>query len=298
MKLFATAALLTAVLSWADWRSVASVLGDLDVGWLIVAAVLFGPQTLLSAVRWQYLCGDTVTLSTGESLRQTLSRPRRRISSCPASWGTPSNQRYSPALTDAPLRVRVGLVIVERGFDVAALLMLWMLGVTVAQLGSSGAVACAIVPACVVLVGAGVWLRTPLKNVVSTKRFIGTAGMSLLLWMLHLGQIQAFILAAGVDASMLTAVARVPAAIFAGLMPVSLWGVGARDATLIALYADSASAGAMAAVGLLTASRYLMPGLAGVPCLWGYLSREGDSLRDTRPGRSGTASATAASGSR
>ena len=60
-------------------------------------------------------------------------------------------------------------------------------------------------------------------------------------------------------------------AIFAGLLPVTLWGIGTRDVALVWMFADVAPAPAMAVVGMLTALRYIVPGLAGIPCLSGIL---------------------------
>jgi len=76
------------------------------------------------------------------------------------------------------------------------------------------------------------------------------------------------LLAAGVSVGFDVSLARVPAAIFAGLLPLSLCGIGTRDGALIWLFSDVAPAGTMAAVGLLTATRYLVPGAAGIPFVW------------------------------
>jgi uncharacterized membrane protein YbhN (UPF0104 family) len=295
-KLVATAVLLSAVLAWADVTAVRRVLAGLDMRWLTVAAVLFVPQTLLSAVRWRYLCRGQVTFGPGEALRQTLAASASNLV-VPGKLGDVIKSAMLARLAELPLGRRVGLVVTERAFDVVALLALWTMGGAIMRLGGGGAALWAIVLVVVVAVAATVLMRTRLRSIVTPGRLAGVGGMSLLLWTLHLGQIQALILAAGVDASWLTAMARVPAAIFAGLVPVSLWGVGTRDAALIALYADVATASTMAAVGILTASRYLVPGLAGVPFLLGYLSGksgwlsgDSESARERRSGEMGAVS--------
>ncbi len=96
---------------------------------------------------------------------------------------------------------------------------------------------------------------------------VALAAASLALWTLHLLQIDLFLKAAGVHVAWSEALARVPVAIFAGLAPVSFCGLGTRDSALVWMFADVASASAMAAVGLLTASRYLVPGAVGIPFL-------------------------------
>jgi hypothetical protein len=87
------------------------------------------------------------------------------------------------------------------------------------------------------------------------------------LWMLHVLQIDIMLRAAGVEVGLLLALARIPAVIFAGLLPISLFGLGTRDAALIWLFSDVAAPSVMAAVGLLTATRYLIPGAAGIVLL-------------------------------
>ena len=57
---------------------------------------------------------------------------------------------------------------------------------------------------------------------------------------------------------------RIPPAIFAGLLPLTLWGLGTRDAVLVHQFTDLAAPSTMAVVGMLTALRYVVPGAAGI----------------------------------
>lgn len=102
---------------------------------------------------------------------------------------------------------------------------------------------------------------------VAPRQLALLAASTFALWCLHLWQIELFMRAAGVFVPWDLAAARLPVAIFAGLAPVSFCGVGTRDAALVWLFADVAPPSAMAAVGLLTALRYLVPGTAGIAVL-------------------------------
>ena len=95
-------------------------------------------------------------------------------------------------------------------------------------------------------------------------------GSSLLLWLLHLIQIDLFLRAAGVAVPWFCTLSRIPLAIFAGLLPISFCGVGTRDTALIWLFSDVAEPATMAAVGMLTALRYVAPGAVGIPLLAGW----------------------------
>lgn len=66
--------------------------------------------------------------------------------------------------------------------------------------------------------------------------------------------------------------AALPAAIFVGLLPVTIMGMGTRDAALIALLAGHAPRAVSLGVGLLySLCGYWLPGLAGIPFLRGAL---------------------------
>jgi hypothetical protein len=100
------------------------------------------------------------------------------------------------------------------------------------------------------------------------------ASLSLVLWCLHLLQIALFFFAAGISVTPIDVLSRVPLAIFAGLLPITVAGIGTRDSALVVLFLDTASPAAVAVVGMLTALRYLIPGVAGLPVLAVYLSRD------------------------
>ena len=63
-----------------------------------------------------------------------------------------------------------------------------------------------------------------------------------------------------------------PLAMFVGLLPISLFGVGTRDAAIIYLFSAYHPAEVMAGVGLYVSLRYFVPAAAGLPFLQHYLS--------------------------
>jgi hypothetical protein len=96
-------------------------------------------------------------------------------------------------------------------------------------------------------------------------------------------QIGWFLRAAGVEVGVQETIARVPPAIFAGLLPITLWGVGTRDAALVHLFADLAPASTMAVVGMLTALRYVVPGAVGIALVPGAFAFVRNSRPSTAP---------------
>jgi len=265
-KLIAAAALLAALYLAADWRAVGRVLAALDARYFAAALALFIPQTLLSARRWRMLAGSVAPVRYADALRHTAIAAAWNLI-VPSKLGDLSKATLIPDLS-APQRAAVGgLVVMEKLADVAALGALILLGFAGEQLLSSAA----FLGFAVASGSQGRFVRRLTNKLAAARLSSGMlarlAVMSLALWCLHLWQIELFMRAAGVIAPWQVVAARLPVAIFAGLLPVSFCGIGTRDAALVWLFADIAPASAMAAVGLLTALRYLAPGAVGIAVL-------------------------------
>lgn len=258
----AVAILLLAILyRAADWSQVAATLRGLDAAWLAAALLLFVPQTVLSAWRWQRLVQPACAISLRESVRQTLAASALNLVA-PSKLGDLSKAAMLPTVDKATKAKACGLVAIEKGADVAALSLLLLLGCWGSDLAVAGGAAfAAVVPVALMIIGK-TRVRADLLGGALSLAFT-----SLALWVLHLAQIDFFLRAAGVTVPWTVSFARVPVAIFAGLLPVSFCGLGTRDAALVWLFADVAPAATMAGVGVLTALRYLVPGVLGIPCL-------------------------------
>ena len=269
------ALLFLAALYWhADWRLVASSLANLNPLWLAAAMLLFAPQTLVSAFRWRRLVSPLCEITLADAVRQTLVASTWNLVT-PSKLGEFSKAAMLP-LAQPLQRVRAaGLVAIEKLADVLALAALWGVGFAWDSMPSNRAILLGLLPVALVAAAAsrlgerisaiGSTLRQSARNL----RLPHLAAHSVLLWSLHLAQIDCFLKAAGVFVSWHVACARIPAAIFAGLLPVSFCGLGTRDTALVWLFSDVAAPAAMAVVGLLTATRYLVPGLMGIPLVLG-----------------------------
>ena len=88
------------------------------------------------------------------------------------------------------------------------------------------------------------------------------------MWVMHLMQIGVFFLACGVTVSVMDIASHVPLAIIAGLVPITIAGIGVRDSALVVLFFEHGPAAQIALVGMLTSLRYLIPGLMGLPFLY------------------------------
>ena len=254
---FAVAISLLCALYWvADWREVAAAVGRLNPMFLLVAWALFVPQTLVSAWRWQQIVKPAGEPSLSECLKATLAAAAFNLV-IPSKLGDVNKLSVVPA---GNRKSGILWLALEKGFDVGALLVLISLGLLGCGWLALTIVLAAVAGTCSLVA------RTAIGPPLIT-RWAPVIGTSAMLWCLHMLQIDLFCKAAGVFVAGDFALWRIPLAIFAGLVPLTMWGLGTRDAALVALFAGVAPSATMATVGLLTATRYLIPGVVGIPCI-------------------------------
>lgn len=255
LKLLGTIVLCAMLYRAVPWRELKASASQIRLGILSLGLLLFVPQTLASARRWQRMLHPLADVSYFDALRQTLAGNALNLV-VPAKLGDFS--KVAMIGTEPSLRKQVALrALLEKLGDVGMLLL--AIGIGFLRLDAAPTIGLAV--AFVALIVLARRLQAPSFDYAS---WIGSTA---LLWTVHLAQLHFFIRACGVDVSLATTLQRAPIALFAGLIPAAFCGIGTRDAALVWLFADVASAPTMAIVGLLTALRYLVPGAVGIPVL-------------------------------
>ena len=89
--------------------------------------------------------------------------------------------------------------------------------------------------------------------------------ISIFYWYIVLFQIHMFFLMFNLNASFVLVVSLVPIALFIGMIPITVSGIGTRDVALIFLFSGHFSSEIMAAIGILCSSRSLVTCLIGLP---------------------------------
>ena len=103
---------------------------------------------------------------------------------------------------------------------------------------------------------------------------------SLLLWLTHLIQIWMFSIALSLSIPFVVSACLSAVALLAGQLPFTFAGLGTRDVALVLLLSQYTAPESAAAIGVLIATRNLLPALAGLPLMRMYLpSVVGDALR-------------------
>jgi uncharacterized membrane protein YbhN (UPF0104 family) len=95
---------------------------------------------------------------------------------------------------------------------------------------------------------------------------------SLLLWLGHLFQIWMFTVALNVPIPFAVCASLAAIVLMAGQLPLTFAGLGTRDLALVVLLSSYMAPESAAAMGVLIATRNLLPPLVGVPMMRPYLS--------------------------
>jgi len=184
-----------------------------------------------------------------------------------------------------PASKTIGSVITERMFDVLTLVLFSLIGMTFCKKYELAFIAL-IILICIIaiflLARAGFDFRLPIKSswnekiqnlILSMKlltkdkrAFFYIFSYSILIWFISIVQAVMFFYALGINVPLLFTIANIPIAIFIGLVPVTLGGMGTRDAAIIFLFSEYATPSELLGVGILfSVFRYWLISLIGIP---------------------------------
>jgi uncharacterized membrane protein YbhN (UPF0104 family) len=224
--------------------------------WVGVAFAAATACVWLTTVRWQLVLGGMGrTLGFGRALEVVLA-------SWPLALVMPSRANdllRAVAVRDVvPLAVGTGSILAEKAIDLLVLLAYAALGAVFAGLWPLGALLAAALVAEIVVLALVVtrrgwleslpWLRARPRVVEelfgalsslrrSPMRLVSIAGVSLIIRVLTVAVTHALLIAVGADVTLLQTLMLWPTAVLAGIAPLTLGGMGTRDATFIALVA-------------------------------------------------------------
>lgn len=313
LALAVSAAILVALYRTLDVRAIGAELLSADPMWLALSIGVILPITVLRAIRFFLVAPAGALPGVGEALRLTLVSSAANLV-LPAKAGDLIKSYFVATRSRTPSGVAIAIVVYERLCDLFAVIFWCLAGWVIGRpqvpglpsafwplLGVLGVIcgvlivserAASIVPAAIA------WL--PLNGRLTKLRDLadGWPGLlqlvrgrrrkvipfSLLLWLTHLFQIWLFTIALGVPVAFTVCASLSAVALMAGLVPITIAGLGTRDVALVVLLARYMAPESAAAMGILIATRALVPALLGVPLMWPYLSA---ALRGTQPQANG-----------
>ena len=266
-----------------DFWSVVDVLSRVDLFYLFIALLLTITSLFITATRWQ-----TILETMGYNLQYKecfylIMGALPLASVTPSKSGDVAKAYY---LKDKiPASKTVGSVITERLLDVLTLVFFSLIGMIFCKRYELAGVALVIL-VCIImvflLVRAGFNFHLPIKSswnekiqnmILSTKlqtkdkkAFLTVVLYSFSIWFLGIIQTLVFFYALGIKVPLLFTIANIPIAIFIGFIPVTVGGMGTRDATICFLFSEYATPSELLSVGILFSFfRYWLPALLGIP---------------------------------
>lgn len=298
------AAAILAVIYWQVEVSVLlAALAGIDGWWFALSLALFVPMVAFSAWRLQYLVHTSGRLAMAEATKLILAANTLNLV-LPSHFGDIAKAYFLVERGRVSGSLALSLVVFERLNDLFALFLWclvglllfplvgaqsWLLAVLLAA-GLAASAALALSARCSApFFAALIWIvprrfeprvvefDNAWRELVAHFRgdFKGLSkvvGLSVLNWFLHALQVWLFILALGAWAPFAANLVLAPLALLIGMVPVTVAGIGTRDAALIYLYAPYFPAAVGAALGLLVTLRTVLPALAGLPFLSRYLA--------------------------
>jgi uncharacterized protein (TIRG00374 family) len=301
LSLGVSTALLVFLYRSIDMRMVGQSLRRADPLWLVVSLSMIVPITLLRAVRFYWVAPTGALTGLGEALRLTLVASALNVF-VPGKAGDLIKSYFVRKRGGGSTGVAVAIVVYERLCDLFGLIFWCMVGWLVARpvttrvpsaiwplLGTIGAV-------CLVLISservAGLSRFIVVKALPHPKlrrlrnlaegwpdlvqrlhgRRAGVVLFSMFLWLVHVIQMWMFTLALSVGIPFTVCASLSAVALMAGQLPFTLGGLGARDMALVVLLAGYMRPEEAAAMGILIATRGLLPPLAALPIMRPYLA--------------------------
>lgn len=278
-----TIAIFYIIFSKIDFWSVVEVLSHVDLFYLFIALLLMIIYLLITAKRWQ-----TILETMGYKLQYkecfyVMMGAQPIASITPSKSGDIAKAYY--LRDNIPVSKTIGSILTERMFDFFTLLLFFLIGTLFSKRYELVGIALVILTCIIAIflpIYAGFSFHLPMKQswnekiqnltlsmklVTKDKKVVSTVMFySFSFWFLSVVQILTFFYALGINLPLAFAMANIPIVIFIGYLPITLGGMGTRDAAIVFLFSDYAEPSILLGVGILfSVFRYLLPSLLGIP---------------------------------
>lgn len=274
-----------------DTRSVVQILSNANLFYVLASILVLALIIPITVFRWQI-----ILKITGHSLPFwrcfnifMAALPLTSIS--PSKSGDVVKAYYLK--DEFPMSKTIGTVYTERIFDLFSLIFLSFAGSLVYK---NMEYLIILTPALLIVtllfITPNANLRIPiikdswnskLQNIVLSmrsltrrkKEFLVVTLLSLMSWMLVVFQTMLFFFALGIDIPYIFTMANIPIAIFIGMIPVTLGGMGTRDAAIIFLFSNYATSSELLGVGILfSIIRYWFLSITGIPFMHNLMNKK------------------------
>jgi uncharacterized membrane protein YbhN (UPF0104 family) len=299
LSIVVSTVLLVVLYRSVDARLVGNALLAADWRWLVLSVGLIVPITVMRALRFYWVAPAGALPSAAEALRLTLVASALNVV-VPAKAGDLVKSYFVARRSGTSTGVALAIIVYERLCDVLGLIFWCLLGWLIAvrprtpplpsvlwlTLGGIGAACAALVVSQRL---AGLLAALPAKLLRFRKLQQLAAGwpdllrvlggrrgwivlFTLVLWFAHLFQIWLFTVTLATPVPFAICASFAALALIAGQLPFTLAGLGVRDVALVALLSGYMTPAHAAALGVLIATRTIVPPLLGMPLMRPYLA--------------------------
>lgn len=286
-----------------DFSGFIEIFRNSDIKWLIISLLMVIPTTFFTTFRFKQLIPGEIKFKFSDLFGLILSASTMNML-LPSKMGDIAKAFFMKKRGNLDGTLALSIVVFEKTCDFIALLIFCLLGLII----YSGRNKLFWIIGAIIMFGliVGVLLLASRKvaklffsslhklvpvrfkeNVIKMcfswnkmqnyfledkNRLLKISANSILIWFLHLLQIWFFILALKLWVPFIYNLALASLSILVGLLPLTLAGIGTRDAAIILFYNPFFNSAAGAALGLLYTLRYIIPAIAGIPFFGKYLS--------------------------
>jgi uncharacterized membrane protein YbhN (UPF0104 family) len=262
-----TAGIFCVIFSAVDLTAVLGILTHAHLGSLFIAFLIMFTYPTSIAWRWKYLLGSMgYVVSFRECLKIVLGTwPIMSVT--PLKAGDMLKGYYLGQ--KVPVWVSTGSVITEKILDVYSLLAFSIIGSIFLGLKDIMLLSCGLLivssVAILITMRGGALLPPRFESKIAALthsiqtltsqpgKLLFILGFSIVKWLLAILQVHLCFQACGADVPLTFTSAAFPISVFVGLIPISLAGMGTREAALIYLFRDYADPAICVSVGLLYA---------------------------------------------
>jgi len=283
ISLLVTLAILILIFLQIDIDAFLEQIRNIDYFWLVIAILALVPPIVINAYRWKILISYYKEITLWESLKINLTSYSFAMVT-PARVGDFSKAFF---LKDEKLTLAKGLsaTLFEKVLDLFSLGFFCILGLVL--FNSQDMYLLLLIAVCffvtifivseknlIMFIRLIPWKKLQQK-VISMVHFFESARkdkkklaqifvLSLLIWFLHLVQAYLIFYVINTAVNFFIALALLPLGIFAGLVPLTISGLGTRDSAFIILFSPYLEAHVMVAFSLLFMMRYILPAILGL----------------------------------
>ncbi|MBF0105397.1 MAG: flippase-like domain-containing protein [Deltaproteobacteria bacterium] len=302
LSLLISLSIISFLLYKSDTQALLTLFWNVDLLYLSLGVLIFLPTVLIPALRWKYIVSDHLNLPMLESIRLILASSTFNMF-LPSKAGDLLKAFFIEQKGVQGTRTRdlVTRVIYEKMLDFVGLTFNLWFGLLFFTAWNTTTQVVALLSLVVILLFILLHLSclsTVLNRIIPSLRGLSqikavfidinlyAAGLkmskiapllfvSTFIWWVHMFQFFVFFKMFHFQTTLLDIMVRMPIAIYFGLLPLTIGGIGTRDAAIVSLFSSQIGYEGCVAMGMMGTFRYIVPAILGSFFVFNYIKNMG-----------------------